>query len=254
MKRGFLFCLAAFPVVASAQLNVTARESQLNYSYLMGNGGSVLSDANSVTFTDLVSTAEHLIDISPYSQGVDGLGNLWSASAWIYNGSGLVIDGPFSSATGISSGFTTSITTQEDNALVMANAINPGNRTLVMFDVVDPVTVSLLASVENTGFDASAEIALQKWDGVVWQPVYTTTTISSPGIFSNLWEETLSTGSYRMLSQAYVSNFGEEFSRSNGFYLLKTAVPEPGTMALLAVGGLMILRRRKSSKSFVLSE
>ena len=188
---------------------------------------------------------EHVLEKDHSEVGTDIFGNPWNARVKLYEGVAVVIDGPLNAATRIASGFDSDLDTTESNALVMANIINPGNQTLVTFDVASEVDAKLRGNISILGTDGSAELALQKWDGLVWQPVYTTTPLTSSLSNSILWEGTLTAGAYRMLSQGSISNFGTERTSVSGFYSLDTAVPEPCTIAALAIGGLLLSRRGK---------
>jgi hypothetical protein len=128
-----------------------------------------------------------------------------------------------------------------------ALATNPGNELIFEFTLNASQALTFEGFLSQPlGFNpATSFISLQQFDGNVFQNVFTTNSLpGSQGSF--LFDQTVSAGSWRILSQLSMSgsaNFGPATAE---FQFALSAVPEPhlGLCSGLLLLAAMSLRRR----------
>ena len=245
--RAYWILLAMGGLTAAADTahgqTLTARSSTLNHNYVYGAGGDthvggdllpdtalLLSDVEGTGFSG--STSGVLPGNQPYSAGV------FSDLDQEYSVSGSVA--LFHSISASASTHVIAGTTGLGSALMHAS--NPGNELILNFTVANPVDYRLSGAITLPGASAFSFVALQFFDGIVWQN----------GIFNSIFlpggqgvfdvSGTLAPGSYRNNS-AIALNAGAGAAHT-GTYQYQLTVPEPASLSLFALGWLALRRRR----------
>jgi hypothetical protein len=124
----------------------------------------------------------------------------------------------------------------------LMNSSSPGNGLILEFTISDPTPFHLTGAISHPNPMAFSLVALQEWDGIVWQNGIFTSYIHLPGGTGSFdVSGRLSPGLYRMNSALALNAFGnEDYSASYGYQL---SVPEPASSGLLWLGALLVRRR-----------
>jgi hypothetical protein len=237
--------LAVSAAAAHAQ-TLTSRLSTLNYNYVFGAGADThtdtititdpalqLSDTKSTSFSD--ATSGVLPGGQPYSAGV------LTSLQHEYGVAGLLSQ--FQAITASASSRASAATSGLGSALLVAS--NPGNEIIFDFTVAQPVDYHLTGSITLPAASAFSFVALQRFDGIVWQnsPFNSIFLPNGQGGFDV--SGTLQPGSYRVRSAlALNAHPGDDFTASYNYQL---TVPEPGVMALLGLGVTSLVRRNRAT-------
>jgi hypothetical protein len=237
------------PRVATSQVLVQ-RDSHLNFNYTFGGGSTVFQDNRTLNPTSLVSSDSLSLGHTQTEQGTVPAGP-WTAGIDVALNQNFSISGPLDrfhriQATASSRGET--VTDGFGSAGLFA--ANPGNRLFLYFDLHQSEEYRLVGELAFTGAASSqTAVALQRWDGVVWQNVRTTIGLpDSQGAFD--WSGSLAAGEYRLLSGLNLSlpGGGQSSSRSYQYDFQLTSVPEPSAAVLVActlLGGSVVRRRHR---------
>jgi hypothetical protein len=225
------------------------RDSHLNFNYIFGGGSTVFQDNRTLNPTALVSSDSLSLGHTQTEHGTVPAGP-WTAGIDVALNQDFLISGPLNrfhrvQATATSRGETVA----EGFGVSGLFATNPGNRLFLNFDLHQSEEYRLAGQLAFTGVaSAQTVVALQRWDGVVWQNVRTTIGLpNSQGAFD--WSGSLVAGEYRLLSglNLSLSGDGQSSSRSYQYDFQLTSVPEPSAAVLVACAllGASVVRRRR---------
>jgi hypothetical protein len=244
--RVFAVCLCGIAAVTGTAYgqSLTARSSTLNYNYVYGAGGDthvggdlvpdttlLLSDIEGTGFSG--STSGVLPGAQPYSAGV------FTRLDQEYGVSGSVA--LFQSINASASTHVSAGASGLGSAVMYAS--NPGNELVLNFTVASPVDYHLSGVITLPAPSAFSFVALQFFDGIVWQN----------GIFNSIFlpggqgafdvSGILAPGQYRINSAiALNAGAGNDWT---GSYQYQLVVPEPASLGILALGALALRRRRR---------
>lgn len=235
-KIGSIAILAAsLASLASAQ-TLVGRTSNLNYAYVYGAGGDSHSGNDTLTDTSVVSSDSETLGFSGSTSGSLS-GNPYFASVNGMMDHAYVLFGSVAAFSGLQVEQGTSaetVATGVGLAQFLSGA--PGNELVLEFTIGADTNYHLFGflAIDPQNAGAGNYVALQRWDGIVWQNLYTTFSLSGQ---QGSIESTgvLTSGLYRTRSVVGVSAFGSETESSTTFYQLEmSSVPEPVTLILLA--------------------
>jgi len=238
--------IVALSVIASASAeaqSLTSRKSGVSYTYVYGAGGDSHSDSVSIPDNLPVASDNESIEYKgstsgvlpngqPYFAGVDGIAQHEFS-----------ITGPLNGFSSISASGSTSVSTVATGAgvaqLIMSN---PGNELVLEFNIAAPTDYQLSGSIDLPGPSAFSLVALQYFDGIVWQnsPFNSIFLPGGEGSFDK--SGTLGPGLYRVYSVLSLDAFGNETFTAS--YNYRLTVPTPAG-ALPMIFGLAGLSRRK---------
>ncbi|MBI5762747.1 MAG: PEP-CTERM sorting domain-containing protein [Planctomycetes bacterium] len=240
---GSLALLAAFTGSTYGQ-SLTSRTSLVNYNYVYGAGGDSHVGSDSIPDVSLVLSDIEGTGFTGSTSGVLPGGQPYGAGVFADINHEFAITGSIGLFQSISaSAFTHVSATATGLGSSVMNASNPGNELILTFTVADPVNFHLAGSITlPVGGAVSSLVALQYWDGIVWQN----------GIFNSLFlpgsqgafdvNGSLAPGLYRMNSAISLHAGGnEDFT---GTFNYQLTIPEPATAFLLAAGVFAIGCRR----------
>lgn len=238
-----LVCVCGLATASAGAQELVGRDSGVSYSYVYGAGGD--TNVDNLTTTDLSllasdnevtgfigSTSGFLPGNQPYSGGVDGRAEHEYAITGPLSG--------FSSITASGQTDVSSFATGLGSALMHSS--NPGNQLILYFDLAAPTDYSLTGSIELPGASAFSLVALQFFDGIVWQNGIFNSIFLPGGMGSFDKSGTLAPGKYRMYSQISLNATGNQ--TFTGSYDYRLTVPAPASGLMLAMGGLVMGRRR----------
>lgn len=231
----------------------TTGSGYLDWGYFLPNADFLAgtdADVQSANFDDLkadynTTTDTFAIDPATNSKAVSGIGAVIvteTSSAEYSNGSTslwsfTVDDGlapvsdtqtPLGAANGISG--------SEDIFNITFNDLGAGTRT-----------VTLYMAHSNTGRKFDATVDLTAADGNVSNPLLTSASIGGTGgtTYFTYTAVVTTTDASADLSITIDSNSGGSGQFAFAGYTVEGVVPEPGSLALLAAGGLLIASRRR---------
>ena len=239
-----LVFVAALAVTSNAQTMVS-RDTTMNYNYLHGFGANGVDDAVSFDDTTLVNSFNHNVTWQSQNDG-SWAGEPWTAGVWGDLNQSFEITpsgGGFSQIDAAADSHLSAFQTHVGGALNYST--NPGNQLILNFNISSATDYTLTGNVTIAESEAGAGtlVALQRWDGIVWQQVHTTLFLSGmQGDFN--YAGTLMAGEYRMVSAISITAFGNQDLAGSYNYQFN-AVPEPGSMALVSAGVLFWARKRK---------
>ncbi len=244
MKHLLTLALTATLVATSSAQIIVSRDTTMRYNYLHGFAANGVSDDVEFNETTLVDTFTNTMS---YASGNNGT---WQNLPWEAGVTGQ-LDQEFTVTPG-GNGFSRIQSTaqtllssyQSHVGSVLNYSANPGNQLIMRFDVANTADYTLTGNVTVDEDEAGAGtlVALQRFDGIVWQQVHTTLFLDGyQGDFDH--SGNLDAGEYRLVSQLGMTISGNTSVAASYNYDFQV-VPEPATLTL-ALPLLLALRRRK---------
>lgn len=247
MKIQFTFALVVATVAAAQAQTLVSRDTTMRYNYLHGFGGNGVSDDVEFNETTLVDTFTNTMS---YASGNNGI---WADAPWEAGVSGQ-LDQQFTVTPGgagfsrIQSTAQTWLNAYQTHVGTSLNfSSNPGNSLIFVFNLADATDYTFTGNLTVSESEAGigSVVALQRWDGIVWQQVHTT--LFQPGNQGDFDHSgTLAAGQYRIASYLGMTIIGNDDVAASYNYDFQV-VPEPGTLALVSAGLLALARRRKKA-------
>jgi len=237
------FLFLAFSAVAVNAQTITAHQTTLNYNYVFGAGGDSNVGDDEVIDTNLAFTDSEHLEYSGFTSGTLPGGTPYTAGVDTELDTSYLITGSLSSFEEISvEGRSWGRATGTGAGIGLMISANPGNQTIFNFSVAGSMDYRLQGQISGDEVGVGHLVALQRWDGIVWQQVFTSWSL--PGLQGSFdVNGTLNAGDYRMLSHiAFKADTNETWNNSYNYTL--TAVPEPIT-ALGLLPALWFMRRRR---------
>lgn len=231
----------SFPCFALGQSFIDSR-MELNYDYVYGSGGDSHADSGRLVRT---STAASDSDSLFFSGGTSGDG--YTASVAVNTLTNYSVVGPLNSFLELfGMGSVSGEALATGTGLALMNASNPGSQMIARFDVASARDYAFVGDIEADPGEIGAGhiVALQQFDGLVWQNLYTTWQL--PGLQGH-FDQTLNLqpGQYRVFSQVGIkADSNEVWSTSYSYHVIPMGVPEPMT-GLALLPALLVMRRRK---------
>lgn len=232
--------------VAPAQ-NLTSRLSDVRYNATYGGGSSVSTPNDLVTSTALDATGSVALPFSASGGGYVNFNPMrpWGASVSTDQSHRYEVIGALTQFKSIAAQGKTQVqaaATGEGLATIVAS-----NELTLAFTLAGTQKMRLagMASLIPDGQNLASSVALQRWDGIVWANVFNSLFLAGQeGTFDT--EMDLIAGSYRITGASSGNAFaGVRPSQENEWSYTLTTVPEPATMATLALGALAALRKRR---------
>ncbi|MEQ1932592.1 MAG: PEP-CTERM sorting domain-containing protein [Fimbriimonadaceae bacterium] len=250
-KYYFALSATALIVCDGNTQTITSRFSHLNYNAVYGGGGDAFTPSDSIEDTGLVAADSEALAFADSKAGfiLGDPNRPWNASVETDLSHSYAITGSLSNFSRIvSSGRSMVAAAAGGEGLALMNSGNPGNVLQFEFTLTSSTTARLRGAfnLNPDGQNLAGEVALQRFDGIVWQ--YQFTTLFLPGQ-EGAFDETfnLSAGMYRLTGGASGNAFhGVRPIQDNDWNYDFQAVPEPATMAALGLGIAALLRRRRA--------
>ncbi|HLO96949.1 MAG TPA: hypothetical protein VK171_00025 [Fimbriimonas sp.] len=248
MTKVTFICALGFVLAGFSQAQMlTSRTSTQTYTYVYGAGGDSHTDNFSEVDTTLVNSDGMFNDFNGSTSGVLPGGTPYSTEVWVDLAQAYSITGPLSSFESIIVESNSSAQAANFNGTSQMMTTNPGNGLIFEFTVSSPLDYRFSGGITSSPSEVGAGnfIALQRWDGIVWQQVHNSLFLpGQQGSFD--YNGTLSSGQYRLTSANALVAFDNEAVTSVYSYEFQ-AVPEPLTMLALAPGLAYLARKRKKS-------
>lgn len=236
-------CLGALAASVCGQ-TLMSRGSTLNYNYVFGAGGDIHVGDDTATDAALLPGDVEGIGFSDSTSGVlpNGLG--YSAAVFSDLDLEYSVAGPISGFHSIVAGATSHVVASTTGAGTAAMfSSNPGNGLILTFTVSDPTPFHLTGWISHPNPMAFSFVALQYFDGIVWQN----------GVFNSIFlpggqgafdvAGTLAPGLYRMNSALSLNvNTNQDLSAAYSYQL---SVPEPGSLGTLLIGAALATWRMR---------
>lgn len=228
---------------ASAQ-SLSSRSSSSSYAYVFGAGGDSHVDNQLKTDFAPLASDQEFIEYAGSTSGVLPNGQPYTAGVDGRTEHEYAIGGPLNAFTSIAASGKSRVATAISGAGVAQMFVNnPGNELLLTFEIAAPTDYQLTGSIDLPGPSAFSFVALQFFDGIVWQN----------GIFNSIFlpggegdfqkSGTLAPGLYRMYSQLSLGAFGNESASASYNYNL--TIPSPAGIMPLVLGALATGRRKR---------
>lgn len=253
MKRSILlvvWCLSTLVASAHAQ-TLTGRSSTLNYDYVYGAGGDTHADGDLVADNALLAGDIEGAGFSGWTSGVLPNGQAYYAGVFSDLDLQYTVNGPLALFQSIHAGATSAVaasTSGAGSAVMLAS--NPGNGLILNFTIDNPTTFRLTGSISHPNPMAFSFVALQYFDGIVWQNGIFNSSIHLPGGVGPFdISGTLAPGLYRMNSALALN--AQPNQQLAAAYSYQLTVPEPATLSIMLLGLLVAARRRGSTVRLV---
>jgi hypothetical protein len=195
------FALVSTVVSSTFGQTLISRNSHLNFNYVFGAGPDVFQDTQELTASTLNLSDIHSIGHAQSESGSVPAGP-WSAGISVGIQQQYSITGTAGLLSGIeASGASVGDTSTSGFGSAGLFSSNPGNSLILNFDLTQAQVYSLTGEIAFVGGASSTQtaVALQRWDGIVWQNVHNSLFLSgNQGAFD--WSGTLDAGQYRMFS------------------------------------------------------
>lgn len=225
---------------------ITSRHSKLNWVGVYGAGGDTHTPNSTLEdFAILNSDSEH----QGFTGSTSGLlpgDQPYAGAISIDQDQSYSIAGPLSQFTSMTAFADTEVTASASGlGSALMDSSTPGNGLTIEFTVAGTVDFTLTGEISfSAGSPKSGWVALQFWDGIVWQNgIFNSNFLpGSEGAFVD--SGTLGPGLYRM--DSYMARRAFQNQIETGFYNYNlTLVPEPASMGVLLAGVAMVVRRRR---------
>jgi hypothetical protein len=248
MNKLTSICVLGLSLASFSQAqNLTARTSTQNYNYIYGAGGNVHTDTFSEIRNNVVDSDGMNNAFADSASGPLPGGFTYSAGVGVQLDQAYSIYGPLSNFTKVIVESGASAHADTVNGTAQLLSANPGNGLVLNFELANPTDYHFNGFIESSPTEVGIGnyIALQRFDGFVWQNTHNT--IFLPGQQGSFdYSGTLSAGQYRLTSANSVTVFGNEDVFSSYSYNFE-AVPEPVTMFAIAPALMFLARKRKKS-------
>ena len=236
-------CVGTAAVASLGQAIMTQRASTLIYNYVYGAGADTNVGGDTILDPILLQTdAEHAQFGGQTSGFLPGM-QPYAASVQCTLDHQYEIFGPFAGFQGVTAGASTFVTAAASGlGSALMNSNNPGNELFLYFTLGATVPYRLFGFVSTPAPSAFTFVALQQFDGLVWQYVFYSAFL--PGQQGNFdVAGALTPGSYRLWS-AIALNAGANQGLS-ATYHYEFGIPSPAGAGLLGLAAVAGLRRRR---------
>lgn len=231
-----LTLLAALPVASHASIILEERSSALQVFYIYGGGDNQFPGSNSVGSIELNSDYSLSMsgseqnsgntEFGPWEAGISyNLSQQWAETATGFTGAADTVLNSFEEGMG--------------SSRIESNA--PGNELILSFTNTTATDFKLSGSLGR-----EALVTLEKFDGFVWNPVYTAANVGGFTMSSFNTVGHIDVGQYRLFANAFTTAAGDQFSQTSYNFDFQ-AVPEPATMAALGLAIAAMIRRRRKA-------
>jgi len=244
MKRLFLIGLGMATLGASASANfaLVGRYSEVQAKYFIGYAGDLFEATSSLTEATLdVADTTTVADSFTGSGYYPPTNNNWTGtSTWNVTQSYALTGTAASASKLVSTGSVFNDITSV-GCTAETSSLQPGNLSRMDIQLSSAQDLRFKGTLES---DLPANLVTSviygyQWNGSGWS----TFLVKFP---NSSWDQVLSLapGTYRFEALATAKASTNEFKESSWSYSLE-AVPEPGTMAVLGMGALALIKRRK---------
>lgn len=229
-------------VFASASPTMVSRESHINYDYLMGYAGDIVQDANSVSSGALLPTSTiGMVDHATASGYYPPNDHHWNATvSWDLTQTYTVV-GPMNAFSAITGGVTSITDSVEVGATSNVSSVNPGSTMELVFSLDSTTLFHLTGSISRIGPVNRNGASLYLYHVVNGNDQLMDIHFVEGG-FNKMYN--LAAGSYKIGCYASSNATSNEHAMASLNFNMQ-AVPEPSTWAGLALGAVVLIRRRK---------
>lgn len=249
LTTGFALTLSTLPILAHAQ-TLTSRASKVNYSAVYGGGEDTFQPTDSIENLALESADVESLSFMDTQVGLvlDDPARPWGAAVSVATGHVFGVTGPLDAFTRVqASGSTSVAASASGEGLANMTSINPGSELILGFSLANatPVNLSGAVSLDPNGQTLSAYVALQRFDGIVWQNLFNSLFMQGEeGSFDQALN--LTPGTYRIVGRSSGNAFaGTRPAQTNEWSYDLEVVPEPASLVVLGVGLVSLMRRRR---------
>lgn len=218
----------------------------MNWDSLYGGGNTGFEPSDSLQFTDVVLSDSRSMSFSDTQSGTSPLP--WSASVAIMLEQEFAVTGSLNNFATISGSLVSNNSTSTSGiGTAGIFSVVPGNLLELIFEVGNSMEYELAGNILFTGNSSRSSVNLSRFNGSSFSTLYTSNSAinGTSGTFFN--SGTLTSGIYRLRMQGEVPGVANAAFTSQADFQFSnlSAVPEPATMSLLALGGILALYRRK---------